>query len=488
MDATPSGGPQAARILVVDDSRVTRQLVAGLLEDAGPTVLRAASGEEAFGLCLEQPFDLVVSDLEMVGISGVQLCRILRADPDMAHTPFLLLTTRDDPRSRFWSRQAGADDHLCKSQMKEDLPTRVDALLALPRHAPDSGRRKSSASPLARLNQVLERSLFEAVVIGEARQLFGLTGSREDLARAVLDLATQLTQARAASITLPEGGALTRVARVPQIDSASELGLLSLLGMDAASVEHGQQLILREVEASGRRGMDTPGEALSVALAVSGEHLGELCLVPDAKGLTVDDQRTAALLAEAIAPALRQLRLVEETQRLATTDELTGIANRRNIQHWLEHEAERAERYGVPLSVALVDVDHFKSVNDTHGHGVGDVILREVAQALAGGIRKVDRVGRWGGEEFLLVLADTPIDGAALLADRLRRRVRLATTAADVPCHVTVSIGVAAHAPGWSAPALVDGADRALYQAKEAGRDQVVRQVEETGAAVIAAD
>jgi len=473
--------------LVVDDSRLSRERVAGLLEDAGHTVRRADSGEQAFALCLEQSFDLVVSDLEMGGLSGVQLCRILRSDPDTAHTRFLLLTARDDPRSRFWSRQAGADDHLSKVRMQGELLERVEALLARPRRACEGTRRKRGGSPLARLNEVLERSLFEAVVTGEARRLFELTGDRATLARAVLDLATQLTRTHAAAIYLPEGGLPERVGKLPPlVDAGHDAPWLKALGLDAMGTDAGRHLILRDAEVSGARAADAPGEALALPLEVAGERLGELTLVPDSRGLTADDRHTATLLADAIGPALRQLRLIEETQRLATTDELTGVKNRREIQRRLGHEVARAGRYQVPLTLAMVDVDHFKRVNDSFGHSAGDAVLREVAQALCSGIRKVDLAGRWGGEEFLLVLSDTPLDGGLLLADRLRRRVRLATTAADLPCHVTVSIGVAEYAPGLTAEALVDHADQALYRAKDGGRDKVVRYIEESVATLTA--
>jgi two-component system cell cycle response regulator len=462
--------------LVVDDNRLSRGRIAGMLETAGHRVTRASSGEEAFSLCMQRRFDLVVSDLEMGGLSGVQLCRILRSDPETAHTRFLLLTARDDPRSRFWSRQAGADDHLSKARMQQELLVRVATLLARPRPGPDGPRRKRGSSPMCRLNEVLERSLFEAVVTGEARRLFELTGDRATLARAVLDLATQLTRARAAAIALPEGGTPERVAKLPVIaDAARDAQWLSALGLDARDTDSGRHMILREPEDEGTRAADKPGESLRLPLEVAGERLGELLLMPDSRGLSADDKRTAGLLADAIAPALRQLRLIEETQRLATTDELTGVKNRREIQRRLGHEVARAGRYEVPLTLAMVDVDHFKRVNDSFGHSAGDAVLREVAQALCSGIRKVDLAGRWGGEEFLLVLSDTPLDGGALLADRLRRRVRLATTAADLPCHVTVSIGVAEYEPGLTAEALVDRADQALYRAKDGGRDKVVR-------------
>ena len=176
------------------------------------------------------------------------------------------------------------------------------------------------------------------------------------------------------------------------------------------------------------------------------------------------------------ALALAGARLLEHVRDLATRDGLTGVANRRTLDEVLAREAARAARSGRPLSVALVDVDHFKALNDTHGHQVGDEVLRTVAGTLAGSVRVGDTVGRYGGEEFVVVLPDTPAGEAREAAERLRLAVRASASA--VP--VAASFGVATLGPADAAadpPGLVAGlvaaADRALYAAKAGGRDRV---------------
>jgi two-component system cell cycle response regulator len=175
-------------------------------------------------------------------------------------------------------------------------------------------------------------------------------------------------------------------------------------------------------------------------------------------------------LTDALDAANRRL------SELADIDGLTQVANRRRVEEWLHAEFERAKRYRRPMVVQLLDIDHFKRVNDTHGHAVGDAVLRTVAQALAATVRQSDHVGRWGGEEFLVVAPEVDRAGAIALGERLRRRVEQQTVAVEGGVGATVSIGVVA----WdgcaetTAAALVKSADEALYEAKAAGRNRVI--------------
>ena len=168
---------------------------------------------------------------------------------------------------------------------------------------------------------------------------------------------------------------------------------------------------------------------------------------------------------------------VGELDRLARTDPLTSIYNRRQIAELLDAAIATAARHRQPLSVLMVDVDHFKDVNDSHGHNVGDGVLCAIADGLRDAIRSGDFVGRWGGEEFFIILPHTEADGAALVAERVRRGVAETPVVVDGDLlAMTVSVGVAEFA-GEHVDALVDRADAALYAAKAAGRNVVVRSV-----------
>ena len=191
-------------------------------------------------------------------------------------------------------------------------------------------------------------------------------------------------------------------------------------------------------------------------------------------------QRLAILLAGVLLVlmlwlAWRQWRQSRRLHRLALTDPLTGISNRRHIEHMLHMAVDEARRAHRALTVIMLDIDHFKRVNDRHGHPVGDQVLEQIVRACHGALRQFDRLGRMGGEEFLVVLPDTDLEGGLQVAERLRANVAAARpTVADVELQLSISLGVAQlrHADTGAA-SLVRRADAALYHAKDNGRNRV---------------
>jgi diguanylate cyclase (GGDEF)-like protein len=160
---------------------------------------------------------------------------------------------------------------------------------------------------------------------------------------------------------------------------------------------------------------------------------------------------------------------------IATRDELTGLPNRRHMQDWIAHEFARSHRHGAALCLAVIDLDHFKRVNDLHGHAVGDEGLRIFAREARKSLRDVDLIARWGGEEFLLAMPDTTEAGAARVLERLRQRLADPQAWAACPqARVTFSAGLATHGSAESVEDTVRRADDALYAAKRQGRDRVV--------------
>jgi diguanylate cyclase (GGDEF)-like protein len=162
-------------------------------------------------------------------------------------------------------------------------------------------------------------------------------------------------------------------------------------------------------------------------------------------------------------------------ERVAATDPLTGLLNRRSMSARLMEEEARHLRTGAPFALILADVDHFKRINDAHGHAVGDRVLTSVAGVLHGSLRTQDAAARWGGEEFLLLLPDTDLEGAEEVASRLRRDVQeRLPELRGMPVDLTLTFGVAAYTPAPSVDACLKAADDALYRGKAEGRDRVV--------------
>jgi len=166
-----------------------------------------------------------------------------------------------------------------------------------------------------------------------------------------------------------------------------------------------------------------------------------------------------------------EVDLAAAYQRLAVTDALTGLANRRGIDQHMRREVARVLRHGYRLSFALLDIDHFKNVNDRFGHGVGDEVLRRVSESMSRTLRASDLAARWGGEEFLVVLTDTGLEGARMCAERIRAAVE-ALSVARVG-NVTISAGVAELSPGEDLSIALLRADEMLYKAKASGRNCV---------------
>ena len=308
------------------------------------------------------------------------------------------------------------------------------------------------------------------------RDEFALLGS------AFNDMANQL-QARLAELEDERGRLRGAIARFGEALAAThDVGTLLRVIVEAA-VEATGATGARLTAADGRTvesgNLDVEGEHLELPLTAGRTEFGRLTLVGE---IFDDEQRmTAGSLAAHAAVALENARLHRIVERQALVDGLTGIANRRQCEDALTVEISRAERLGTPMTLVLADLDDFKAVNDIHGHTVGDDVLREFAAVLKATVRDSDLAGRWGGEEFMLLLPGTDAAGGANLADRMREALaeRSFLGRDGEVVTVTCSFGVAQHRSGNHERELFAAADRALYRAKREGKNRV-----ETAAAV----
>lgn len=176
------------------------------------------------------------------------------------------------------------------------------------------------------------------------------------------------------------------------------------------------------------------------------------------------------------------LRLVNKAEKqlriLATTDPLTQLLNRRSLLEVADYELTQRKRHLAPLAFVLADIDHFKSINDQHGHAVGDAVLKSVSQVLSQAVREQDSVARWGGEEFLILMPNATLQAATMVAERLREKVSEVEVFVDSKCiKVSMTFGVSSHRLEEPVDAPVNRADSALYQGKARGRNQVVAEV-----------
>jgi diguanylate cyclase (GGDEF)-like protein len=251
-------------------------------------------------------------------------------------------------------------------------------------------------------------------------------------------------------------------------------------GLIGSSAERSRPLVISDAARIWKRAENEPAaDSWLLCPIISQQRVLGVAhwMRPAAVPFTTDDAAQLEGLVPQVGVAIESMRARNRMREMASSDGLTGLLNHRRITELLRDEMRRAERYNRPLSVLMVDLDSFKSINDDYGHPVGDQLLRSVAQLLRGAVRTVDSVGRYGGEEFIILMPETHKDDAYLLAERIRSIVeQKAFVVIDgQQVHRTISVGVASYPEdGLNPQEIVERADEALYRAKHAGKNCVI--------------
>jgi two-component system cell cycle response regulator len=451
--------------LLVDVSETSREVLGWRLSAQGYVVEAAGDPVSAADLALSSPPAAVIADLWMPNLSGVHLCRLLRTEPATADVPVILRGDTDDPRSRFWAERAGATGYVRKGRMGDLV--RVLAKAVSRRVSEDGFFMQLGGGDTDirdRVARYLDTALFESVVAAEVRSL-SASGSFERLFDLLAQFLAQVIQYRwlALSTTIPRHFALHHH---PGNGTAAEAQARAALGVAA------ETSLLRVSDEDPCADSDGPEPVLS-PVPFGGIELGTLALAPvfASEG---DTRQLVELVARELGGPVRIAALMDEQQRLASIDPLTGLKNRRAFVEQARVEVARSVRYRTPLGLLLLDVDHFKAINDGNGHAAGDRVLASLGEHLHQQLRTPDLAARWGGEEFVLLLPNTDLAGVKIVGERVR-----STIEARVIQHegkllkVSVSVGATAHVPGESLEAFVDRADRAMYAAKAGGRNRV---------------
>jgi diguanylate cyclase (GGDEF)-like protein len=346
------------------------------------------------------------------------------------------------------------------------------------------------ATAAERLMIDMKRARDEKVRFYEALERLNRVTKPVEVFDTVLEVAAALATPDFAAVTVLEdedGRAVHRIARVRGGEGTDKLAGLEVAddkGIAASVVRHGFALPARGLDVSKAQifGPDARVKGLAslkvVPLRAAGKVLGTLVVGArrDDAFAADDVVRQLEVVAMQAAESIYRARLFEKTERLATTDGLTGLTNHRTFQVRLDEHLAQARRYGKKLALILCDIDHFKSVNDTYGHPVGDVVLKGVARTIQKEARETDVVARYGGEEFAVVMPETDAAGALVIAERIRERVKaLVVETGQGPLKVTLSLGVAAVPDDAETKGdLVERADGCLYHAKRNGRDRCV--------------
>jgi two-component system cell cycle response regulator len=454
------------RILLVDDSASARRLLAARLREHGFEVRDAPDAATAAEVALASPPHAVVTDLWMPAISGLQLCRLLRAEPTTSAIPIVLLTASADRRSRFWARCAGATAYVTKTEIDE-LVRILGEVTTNAATLPPAPGRGDPARVQERLSALLDAALYEATIAGEVRVLSHNNGDPQQLFTDLVRLASDVVSYRWLALSVRDGTSI-HVHAHPSGGAAVEDEARHALGAP------GDQAVTSLIDDRALEGSPN-GAPLVLPIHFGDLMVGIIALGPNPRGASTEDRRLLELLAQELGGPLRMASLITEARRLAMTDALTGLMNRRAFLEAMSREQSRAERHALPISLLMLDVDHFKQVNDTKGHDGGDAVLRGIAQVLVKIARKSDYVARWGGEEFVVALTQTAEAGGRIAAERVRRAI--ADTVYNLPrggtLHVTASVGLASASAAFDLDEVLGRADKALYAAKHRGRNRV---------------
>ena len=447
-----------ARVLVVDDIPANVKLLEAKLGAEYFDVVTANSGEQALAQIDKELPDIVLLDVMMPGMDGFEVCRRIKSNPASAHLPVVMVTALDQVSDRIQGLEAGADDFLTKPVNDVALFARVRSLVRLKTMVDELRLRQATGESMG-LGDSPDKSFCEApgrgrILIVEDREQNAARMSETLASDHDVDIVPQTTEA----IIRAKGGDYDLVIASLSLDKQDGLRFCATLrSLDATR----QTPILTLVDEGDLKRMV---RALDIGV-------NDYLMRPVERNELVARVRTQ-LRRKRYADRLKHS--LQLSLELAITDQLTGLFNRRYMSRHLNTLLSDGAK---PVSFLMLDVDFFKQINDTYGHDVGDEVLREFANRISANVRGIDLACRFGGEEFVVVMPDTDLSFAYMVAERLRQSVADApfmVTSASKQLPVTISIGVAASQSGDTPEVLLKRADQALYRAKRDGRNRVV--------------
>ncbi|MBN9332175.1 PleD family two-component system response regulator [Devosia sp.] len=450
-----------ARVLIVDDIPTNVRLLEARLSAEYFDVLTASSGPEALEICDNNEVDIILLDVMMPVMDGFEVCRRLKSNPRTHHVPVLMITALDQPSDRVKGLEAGADDFLTKPVDDTQLMARVKSLARLKSLTDELRARALTGQQIA-----IEDALRAMDTISASGGSVLIIDNDKRHAERVQGY---LSEEHKVDILLDPADAVFHVS-----GAQYELVLVSMSLGDFDPLRVASQI--RTVEQSRNLPIILMADDGDKPRVVRALDLG----VNDFISRPIERNELKARVRTQIrrhryAMELRQS--VNNTIALAVTDDLTGLYNRRYFDRHLSVLLGKAQAQERNMAVMILDIDHFKSVNDTYGHDAGDMVLREFSARVKRNIRGVDLACRFGGEEFVVLMPDTDVLNAELVAERVRQAI--AEKAFDVnssrPLVVTVSVGVSFIESQADTPeTLIKRADLALYRAKREGRNRVI--------------
>jgi two-component system cell cycle response regulator len=450
-----------ARILVVDDVPANVKLLEARLSAEYFDVVTASCGRDALAICERAECDIVLLDVMMPDMDGFEVCRRLKSGLTTHHIPVVMVTALDQPSDRVNGLNAGADDFLTKPVSDVALIARVRSLSRL-KMMTDELRMRAVTSREIGIESPEREALAEA---GRDGRIL-MVDNRPALSERIVAM---LSAEHSVEMEADPAEALFHAAEGDYDLLIVSLDLDNFDGLRLCSQ-------LRSLERTRNVPVLAITEGDSSTRLVRALEIG----VNDYVVRPADKNELMARVRTQIRKKRYTERLRDNVQmsiEMAITDALTGLYNRRYMETHVGTLVEQALARGKPLTVLILDIDYFKAINDTYGHDAGDDVLREFAIRIRKSIRGIDLACRYGGEEFVVVMPETDLAVATIVAERLRRKIageRFTIEQGARSVEVTISVGIAGLGPSDSAASVIKRADQALYRAKREGRNRVV--------------
>lgn len=454
----------AAKVLVVDDIHFNIKLLQTKLEQEYYEVITASGGLEAIEKTKNEKPDIILMDAMMPDMSGIEAIEQIKKDPEIAHIPIIVVTALNSQEDKVKSLQAGADDFLTKPINDKALSLRIKSLIRIKQMTDEWRLRSASMQEFDSDDSKSQEVQFNSDVSGAK----------------ILMIDDDIVQMRQIKQMLEDHQIEMKLA-----ENTSD-------GMKLIENEDFDLIVVSTVltDEDGLRFCSqfrTHEKFQSIPI---------LILVDEADSVTLDKSLEIGLTDYVVTPIefeeffarsgsqIRRKRFqdsvkesISESVSASFVDPLTQLYNRRYFDIHSEKMAKRSEEEGISLALIMIDLDHFKNVNDTYGHPSGDAVLQDLSKRIKNAVRPYDLAARFGGEEFVIIFNDANLENAKIIAERIRIAVeseqfKILEDPGAIKC--TCSIGLSMKGKDDSIKILLDRADKCLYKAKEGGRNQVV--------------
>ena len=479
----------AVKVLLVEDSETQLKFLRDGLAQNGFEVETAMNGAEAYKKLFEYIPDIVVSDIMMPVIDGYQLCRMIKNIDETKKIPVILLTVLDKKIDSFWGKQAGAQLFLPKTIDMSELVKNINVTL---RRYPLTDEYKanialkanSDNSAQTRLNNILNDLLLKSVFANEFRNLSDFLNYERILVEKLFSLMSSFVEYSVAGVFFASPDDYSEnILYIDTLGRNINKSVLSDVQYDFfKKMEEFKTLKNTKFEVVRiLLGKETSYEfsdlksKIIIPLMFDKKLIGGICFYTR-QNMDYASFRYFDIMISELLAIFKMKYQYTEKEFMSVLDGLTGLYNRRQFEIGLEQEYNRTKRHPSDFSLAILDIDFFKKVNDTYGHQYGDYVLKTVASLMKQAFRKTDLLYRYGGEELIIIMPETNIEGAIIPVQRLRRMIEEYDFDYNgVKAKVTASIGLTMNYQEFNSPAdILKSADEALYKAKESGRNRVV--------------